>query len=365
MKKVAVITVSYNHAKFLRAYFVHIARATYPREAWKIFLVDNASKDETVELARTELIDTSRGCTRQGDISAELIVSTVNTGFTGGNNLAMERAMREGFDYVYLLNPDTEVAPDFLEQAVEVAESDPKIGAVQSLMLLAQDTSLVNSWGNEVHFLGFSFAGGYREPVDGAPAARKLVVRDIPATSGAAVMFRSAALRVVGLFDDTIFAYHEDVDLSWRLKLAGFRIVLAPESVIRHRYEFSRSIRKFYFMERNRYWVHVKNLKIPTLLLLLPAFVVMEIGLWFYSIIGGWWREKLRAVLYIFSPKQIVRLMRERRKVQRSRLVSDRVITREFASRILYQEIAHPLWEYFGNYLFAAYWFVVKQLIFW
>lgn len=363
--KVAVITVSYNHAKFLPAYFEHLSRATYPKDSWKIFLVDNASHDNTAELARTELIDETRGVTRTGDIHATLIVSETNTGFTGGNNRAMRRAMEEGYTYVYLLNPDTEVQPDFLERAVEVAESDASIGAVQSLMLLAQDPTRINSWGNDIHFLGFGFCGGYQELVDGDAAARKLVVRDIAVASGAAVMYKCAALKLVGLFDDAIFAYHEEVDLSWRMRLAGFRVVLAPQSIIKHRYEFSRSIKKFYFMERNRYWVHMKNLRWPTIVLIAPACLFMEVGLWFYAIVGGWWREKLRAYGYILNPKNIKILLRERRKVQRLRKVSDRVITRVFASRILYQEISHPLWKYVGNYVFALYWFIVKQVIWW
>jgi GT2 family glycosyltransferase len=183
--------------------------------------------------------------------------------------------------------------------------------------------------------------------------------------SGAAVLYKCAALRLVGLFDDAIFAYHEDVDQSWRMRLNGFRVVLAPKSIIKHRYEFSRSIKKFYFMERNRYWVHIKNLKLPTLLLLLPAFLLMEIGLWFYSFVGGWWREKLRAYTYLFSPKQLIQLWHERCRVQKQRTVPDRTIVRQFSSRILYQEIAHPLWEHVGNHFFAAYWFVVKRLIWW
>ncbi|MDP2918103.1 MAG: hypothetical protein Q8N68_01230, partial [bacterium] len=171
--------------------------------------------------------------------------------------------------------------------------------------------------------------------------------------------------RVVGLFDDAIFAYHEEVDLSWRLRLAGFRVMLAPKSIIKHRYEFSRSIRKFYFMERNRYWVHIKNLRWPTLILIAPACLLLEIGLWFYAIVGGWWREKLRAYGYILNPKNIARLLIERKKVQKLRVVPDRVIVRMFSSQILYQEISHPLWRYVGNPLFAFYWLVVKWFIWW
>ncbi|MBI4133775.1 glycosyltransferase family 2 protein [Candidatus Uhrbacteria bacterium] len=365
LPRVAVITVSYNHARFLRDTFQSCAAVTYPRDLWKIFLVDNASTDETVTLARTELIDETRGLTRAGNISAIFIASPTNTGFTGGNNLAIRQALAEGFEYVYLLNPDTAVEPDFLEQAVRVAEQDPAIGMVQSRLVLAQDKSLLNSWGNEVHYLGFSFCGGYRVPIESQEAVEHLRVRDIPAASGAAMLLKVAVLRLVGLLDDELFAYHEDVDLSWRMRLAGFRVVLAPESVVYHKYEFSRSIRKFYFMEKNRFLVHLKNLRVGTLILLAPALIVMELGLWLYAARSGWWREKARAYRYFFSLTNLRKLAASRRESQRLRVKSDRAVVRMFSPRISYQELPNPLWEYVGNHMFALYWYLVRSCIFW
>lgn len=353
--RVAVIIVSWNHGRFLRETFRSLASVDYPREAWKVFLVDNASTDDTNSLAR-ELIDWSRD---------SFLPLSENTGFTGGNNFAVKQAMQEGFEYVYLLNPDTAVQPNFLSEAIRVAESDPAIAMAQSRLMLADEPTKLNSWGNEVQFLGFSFCGGYRVSADSREAVEKLVVRDIAAASGAAVLIKCAMLRLVGLFDDELFAYHEDVDLSWRMRLAGFRVVLAPESIVYHRYEFSRSIKKFYFMEKNRWLVHFKNLRLATLVLLAPAMVVMELGLWFYAFRSGWWREKARAYGYFLSRKNWWKLLASRRLVQKHRSVSDRFIIRFFSPSIKYQEIANPLWDYFGNPIFAVYWFIVRLIIFW
>lgn len=363
--RIAIITVSYNHARFLRDTFQSLAKIIYPREALKVFLVNNASSDETAVLARNELIDEARGLTRLGDIPAVFIDSATNTGFTGGNNLAMRLAMAQGFEYIYLLNPDTIIEPDFLEQAVAVAASSPAIGIVQSRLVLAQDPTKLNSWGNEVHYLGFSFCGGYRVPIESPEAIERLLVRDIAAASGAAMLLKVAVLRLVGLFDEEIFAYHEDVDLSWRMRLAGFRVVLAPESIVYHRYEFSRSIRKFYFMERNRFLVHFKNLRAPTLILLMPALVVMELGLWLYAIKSGWWREKARAYRYWLSFVHIRKLIDARHQVQKLRSQSDRTIIRMFSPRISYQEVPNMLWDRIGNPIFALYWYIVRILILW
>lgn len=363
--RVAVIIVSWNHSRFLRDTFQSLARVTYPRESWKVFLVDNASTDDTALLVSQELIDESRSATRLGDIPATFIASPTNTGFTGGNNLAIREAMREGFAYVYLLNPDTEVVPNFLEESVRVAEADQSVGIVQSLLILAEDHTKINSWGNELHFLGFSFCGGYRVPAESREAVDRLRVRDIPGASGAAMLIKTAMLRITGLFDEEIFAYHEDVDLSWRMRLLGFRVVLAPDSIVYHKYEFSRSIKKFYFMERNRWWVHQKNLRLATLVLLAPALLFMEVGLWVFAFRGGWWREKARAYRWFFSGSTLGKLVRARRAVRKSRTVPDRMIVRFFSPTLAYQEVRNPLWDWFGNPLLACYWYVVRLFIFW
>lgn len=363
--RIALSIVSHNHARFLSAIINSLKQVTYPRESWKVFLVDNASTDETAKLARQELVDEIRGCLRGSEIAAEFIALPTNTGFAGANNLVMERALAEKYDYVYLLNPDTEVAPNFISEAIRVAEQDSKIGAVQSLLVLAQDRERINSWGNELHFLGFSFCGGYREQLASETAKQKLTVRDIAVASGAAVLLRTSVLRETGLFDETIFAYHEDVDLSLRIQLAGFRVVLAPDSRVYHNYEFSRSIKKFYFMERNRFWVHGKNLRFSTLILLAPAALIMELGLWAYAFYGGWWREKARAYRFYLAYAPWRDFFTKRRTIQSTRKISDRSLVKKFSPVISYQEVTNPMWDQLGNPIFAFYWRIVRFLICW
>ena len=90
-------------------------------------------------------------------------------GFSGNNNLGFEKAKELGCAYVHLTNEDTEVDPDYLTHAVARAESDPKIAAVQSLILLGQDRDRINSAGNAYHFLGHGYSTGYRLARDGYP----------------------------------------------------------------------------------------------------------------------------------------------------------------------------------------------------
>lgn len=353
--RVAIITVSFNHARFLPKWGSALALLDYPRESVKIFLVDNASTDDTIKVA--EQLDVR--------LPFEFIKSPTNTGFTGGNNLAIRRAMDEGFDFVFLLNPDTQVTPDFLSKLTEAVGSNKPIGAAQPRLMLEQDRETVNSVGNAVHFLGFSFSVGNGEPWEKLDGQFRRPVHDVATVSGAAMLLSVEALRRVGILDDTLFAYHEDLDLSLRLRLAGYRTVLVPASVVYHHYEFSRSIRKFYWMERNRLWVHLKIFRIPTLILIAPATLVVEFGVLLMSIRSGWFLHKLRAYGFYFSARRWADLLKKRREVQRLRRVKDRTITRTMVATIGYQEVSNPLVKYVGNPFMTIYWMIVRSLIVW
>ena len=98
--------------------------------------------------------------------------------------------------------------------------------------------AVIHSRGNELHYLGVGFVGGDGEP------DRALGEEPIAYASGAAVLYRAHGLRDVGLFDPALFMYHEDSDLGWRLRLAGWQSVLAPAAVIYHDYDFTGAARK-------------------------------------------------------------------------------------------------------------------------
>jgi GT2 family glycosyltransferase len=345
--KVAVIVVTYNSARFVDGCFGSLSRMERDGLEVAAVAVDNGSTDESVAM-----------------LEAYPWVSTVRTkrnlGFAGGNNLAMRHAMEAGADYVYLLNHDTEVTPSFLVEAVAAAEADPAIGSVQSLLLLHPDRELINSTGNAIHFLGFGYCLDYRRPVaKWTPEPGK----EIAYASGAGVLYRADALRKVGLLDEDLFLYHEDLDLGWRLRLAGYKNVLAPRSVVHHKYEFSRSISKYYFMERNRYVVFMKNLRAWTLLVLALPLAASEAALLLASVRSGWWREKLKVYAYFLRPEAWAHVARERRRIQSSRTVGDREIVRLFAPTISYQEVAGPFTRYVANPLMTAAWAVLKLFI--
>lgn len=353
---VDVIVPLWRSAPYLEALFDGVGALDYPRDRMALHLVDNGPGDGS-------LVEAKRQIGRvQGPLPhIEIHEPGKNLGFSGGNNLALRASIEAGHAYAYCLNADASFEPGALREAVAAAEADPGIGSVQSLLVLQQDPDEVNSEGNAIHFLGFGYCAGYHKKRADIPSE----VRGIAYASGAGVLYRNASLREVGLFDETLFAYHEDLDLGWRLMLAGYRNVLAPKSVVRHRYDFSRSISKWYLMERNRLLIVLKDYRWPTLLLLVPLLIALDIILFLFSILGGWWREKLRADAWLFRPSTWSYLVRGRRDIARIRRVPDRMILTMFTPIIAYQEFENPFVRAVANPLMRLCFAIVKFIVRW
>lgn len=353
---VDVVVVLWHSAPYLEALFDGLAALDYPRDRMSLHFVDNSPGDGSLDEARRQMARLHERLPR-----IEIHEPGKNLGFSGGHNLAIRESVEAGHAYAYCLNHDASFEPGALREAVAVAEADPGIGSVQSLLVLQQDPDEVNSAGNAIHFLGFGYCAGYHGKRADVPTA----VRGIAYASGAGVLLRARALKEAGLFDETLFAYHEDLDLGWRLILAGYRNVLAPKSVVRHRYDFSRSISKWYLMERNRLLVVLKNYRWPTLLVLAPQLVALDVILFLFAILGGWWREKLRADVWFFRPSTWSYLLRGRRDAARIRRVPDRMILTMFTPLISYQEFESPFVRVAANPLMRACFAIVKFIVRW
>ncbi|TAK04851.1 glycosyltransferase family 2 protein [Patescibacteria group bacterium] len=360
--KFSIITVSWGHARFMPALFASLDRMTYPKDQVKIWLLDNQSPDDTFAVVRG-MLDES-GTKTKGGFPCALIKSPTNRGFAGGNNDCMAQALAEGYDWLFLLNPDTEIAPDTLTK-LAAAAGDATVGCLQPLMILHPDTDRVNSVGNAIHYLGMSYCDGYRLKRDDPRLAPFLKPRDLVSVSGAAMVLSAPAVREVGMLDEALFAYHEDVELSWRLRLAGWKLRFVPDAVIWHKYEFSRSISKYYWMERNRFLVMLMCYRAATLVLIAPMLLALELGMLPFGIMRGWGREKFRVYGYFLHAKHWRELFVARGRNQKLRKTSDRAVTAGFATIVDYQEISNPILTWIGNPLMTLYWRICRLLLWW
>ncbi|HSX06260.1 MAG TPA: glycosyltransferase family 2 protein [Candidatus Saccharimonadia bacterium] len=182
-----------------------------------IIIVDNASTDGSAEHVKAKFPD------------IELIRNAINAGYAGGVNPGFKRAIELNAPYVAPFNDDAVADKRWLKQLVEYLDANPRIG-VAACKVIAGDKERLDSTGEYYTVWGLAYPRGRRE----YDLNRYDQDRTIFAASGAASLYRVKSLKSVGLLDEDFFAYYEDVDLSFRLQLAGWKVAFVPTSVVYH-----------------------------------------------------------------------------------------------------------------------------------
>lgn len=342
-KKVGIVLINYkNYAeKYLAVCLESLKSQSFLD--WQLYIVDNESSESSFAYLKKMAPD------------AEIIINKNNDGFAKGNNDAIKIMTDKGTGYAWVLNMDTEVTPDALSKLVSTLDNDEKIGAAQSRLMLYNDKEKINSLGNTTHFLGFGYCLGYQEKY----REKTEKTADIFYPSGASVLLNLNILKTIGLFDENFWMYNEDQDLGWRIWLAGYRCVINYDSVVYHNYEFNRSITKYYWMDRNRTIAILKNYAWPTLILVFPVWLIMELGLLIFSIQNGWFKKRLEVIQYFFKAKTWRYINNERHAIQRSRKIKDKQILKMVSGKIWYQEIADQKLKII-NPIFNSYFLFVR-----
>ncbi|MDO8669181.1 MAG: glycosyltransferase family 2 protein [Candidatus Buchananbacteria bacterium] len=347
-KKVTIIVVTHNSRTKVADCLASISRLNYPQNLIKVIVVDNNSTDSTV------------GYISEKHSQVKLIKNKKNLGFAAGNNQGYYLAEKNQADFLFLANDDIILEPNCLGHLVKAMEKNKKIAAVQAKLLLYPEKDKINSFGNSLHYLGFAFCNYYRHQ-DNLGLTEPF---ETAYPSGAACLLRISALEKTGLFDDRLFMYHDDVDLGWRLRLAGYQVMLDPLAVAYHKYNYSKAKYKFYYMDRNRFIVLLQNYRLLTILLISPMLLFMELGIIIFSIKNGWFKEKIKGYLWIIG--HLPSILAHRIMVQfKIRKVPDREVMKFFVGAIKFQEIDNLLLKFLINPLMQIYWFIVKRLIFW
>lgn len=364
--RIAIVYLSFHADAHLPDFALALSRLTYPKEKLLVVIVDNphpayGSSKEAIE--KIFLPRSGR------DIPETVVLAQKeNRGFSGGNNVGARFAMARGCEYIFFHNDDGYLASGAMEPLVAAMESDPAIAIAQSLILLHPETQYLNSAGNSFHYLGFGYCNEYRSSVaDFLRRHKERRIFDIGYASGAAVLLRADLLRDHGLWEEDFFMYHEDIDMTLRMRSRGWRIVLACDSVFYHKYEFNRSIRKFFWMERNRFAVLIMYYRWRTLLLLLPMLLIVEAGLFSLSVSRGTWRDRLAVYAYWSHPATIRSWLAKRRDVQKRRTRGDHHLLHFTVPSIIFQEasLEHPLVLYGANPVMRAYWLFLKCIVWW
>jgi GT2 family glycosyltransferase len=305
----------------------------------EVVLVDNGCTDGAVDrLAPTSGVTV----VRPGE----------NLGFAGGCNAGAAVASGE---FLALVNGDLIVEPDALSELVAYAEK-PGIGIAQPSIRLSDDPSLLNSDGNEVHFLGFSWCGSF-----GEPAVKRRAPRAITSVMGAAMVLRREVWDDLGGFEPRYFAYHEDVELCRRCWHRDLELVNVPSAVVVHRYEFGREPSKLYLSERNRLLFVLTTYEARTLVVLALPFVAVELAALAGAVATGTAGKKLAGWWWLVRNRRWI--ARRRRQIQAERRVSDAQLAHLFATRLDAGNYPLPGWLKPLDTLLAGYWAISRRFL--
>jgi GT2 family glycosyltransferase len=308
-ERVAVVIINYNAGAYLPKTLASLAGQTVAPN--RVIVVDNASTDGSAE-----------GLERHYE-GVELIRMPENVGFAAANNAGVQAAA--DCDWVALLNPDAFPQPDWLEQLLGAVQREPCYSFFASRLLLADQPEKIDGTGDVYHVSGLAFRRDHGRL--SVKAARPQ--EEVFAPCAAAALYRRDAYLEVGGFDERYFAYLEDLDLAFRLRLSGHRCLYVPSStVLHHGSAIAGRTSDFtiYHSHRNLVWTYAKNMPSPFVWLYLPQHVLVNLAaLIAYSLLG---QPRAIARAKRDALRGLPRILAERRRLQRQRRPEARELRR-------------------------------------
>ena len=242
--RVSIIIVNWNQKELTIECLESLKKVNFKN--FNIVLVDNGSEDDSVEHIKKNYSHVT------------VLENKNNLGFSGGNNTGIEYAISKGYDYVYLLNNDTEVHSEFLTEIVSELEKDKTIGIGGSTVYYFKPNDVI--W----------YSGGHADWVSGDmidPRAGKKIdidkqkIEDVDEVAGAGMLIRCDSLKKVGKLHEDFFIYFEETDLCQRIIKNNERVVWVPKSIVWHKVSMTfgeESPVMIYLMTRNR-WLFMRR----------------------------------------------------------------------------------------------------------
>jgi len=220
MPTIAIVILNWNGRAYLEKFLPFVLSSSYP--AKEVIVADNASTDDSIPFLQCKYPE------------IRVITLGYNRGFAGGYNEALKQV---DSDYYVLLNSDVEVSPGWIEPVLALMEKDPSIGACQpKIRMYAEKESFeyAGAAGGWLDYLGYPFAKGRIFDVCEKDLGQYDQAEPIFWASGAAFFVRSAVYHELGGLDNYFFAHQEEIDLCWRMQLAGYKIYSCPQAVVYH-----------------------------------------------------------------------------------------------------------------------------------
>lgn len=317
MKSISAIIVNWNDKQVTAACIRSLEKQDC--EPVEIIVCDNGSTDGSVDFLKSNFPH------------VRLIENKDNLGFGPALNHGLKIAKG---NHLIFLNNDLVLAPDCLRLLSIALDSNPWIGGTVPKILFENKSGRINSFGVDIHYTGIACPHLF-------DAADSPNMKPYETACGGIFMFPRTVYEATQGFDPDLFLYHEDHDLSWRIRLLGYRIETCPQAVMRHQYKFNKGVFKYYSSEKNRLVLLLKNYRWKTLLLITPALLAVEAAQWAHAIMNGWFGLKLKS--YFEVCVGLPGILKKRSQVQSTRQVNDREITGLHEDKLQLSGVKHPM----------------------
>jgi len=216
-EKTAIIILNYNGFPYIFDCLESLSRLQDCKIArLQIIVIDNASTDKSVELIKKKFP------------KIKIIENQTNLGFAGGNNVAIKYALKNNFNNIMLLNPDTIVEKNFLKPLLQLMKLDKKIGIVSPVLKGKEGSRTIFALGAE-----FNPILGRTKHIHLKKRPSNVLKQEM--VSGCAMIVRREVFEKIGLLDERFFLYFEDSDFCLRARKAGFKIYVEPKSLVLHK----------------------------------------------------------------------------------------------------------------------------------
>lgn len=255
MSKVSVVIPNYNGKHFLEECLLSLRQQNI--DDYEVVLVDNGSKDGSVSFVKEHYPE------------VRLIELKRNYGFCKAVNAGIKKVDSE---YVILLNNDTKAEENFIKELIAAMEEHPKCFSGQAKMLQMSQPELMDDGGNYYCALGWAFACG-----KGKPAKDYTEPRRIFAACAGAAIYRRELFEEIGYFDETHFAYLEDIDIGYRARIAGYENRFIPQAIVHHAGSGTTGSKyndfKIRYSSRNSIYLIYKNMPFLQILINIPFLI--------------------------------------------------------------------------------------------
>ncbi len=302
MDKVSIIIVNWNGKRLLSGCLDGLRKQTY--QQFSVILVDNGSDDESIDFVNRNYPE------------VKTIALPKNLGFSAANNYAFKTIQSK---YVALLNNDAVAHPLWLRHLMEALESHSDVGFAASKMLFYDNPETIDRAGDAYSRAGTGLLRGRGESVSNYNKPEWI----FGACAGAA-LYRTLMLKDIGLFDEDFFLLYEDVDLSFRAQLKGYKCLYVPEAIVYHKASSSviyDSPISVYYSHRNLEWVYIKNMPSNLILKTIWLHIIYDMAAFFFFATNGRIKDFIKAKWHAL--KGLKRILKKRRQIQRNRRVND------------------------------------------